>query len=149
MSEGSQGDKSTERKKKMFLTKTQLIQVQDMYKNGMKTKEIALAVGSTPRQIAQHIRQYKQGKVKEWTWEEDEVLKANYLSGNVKEWSIVKFLPRKEAYMVRNRIRYLLRHNKMELSTPRNIGDDRIDSVNQKMKIIIIQNDTPNTPLPL
>ena len=98
---------------KHFLSKQDKRKLIFLYKKGFTYKEIGKQLGATTRQIKEHVRRFEKNIIKNFTPEEDQIIREKYLSGMVKEWQIWAYIPNKEPYMIRNRIKTLLKKNLM------------------------------------
>ena len=98
---------------KHFLTKEDKVKLIALYQEGRKFRDIAREIGSSTRQVKETVRRFENNVVKKFTPEEDQIIREKYLSGMTKEWQIWTFIPNKEPYMIRNRIKSLLRKNLM------------------------------------
>ena len=123
---------------KRFLTKLEKQKLIELYEKGFKLRDIAKNIGSSTRQVKEHVRRYENNIVKKFTPEEDDIIRAKYLAGMTKEWQIWTFIPNKEPYMIRNRIKTLLRKNLMYKETTHVPEDELFVS-------IIPQEETDNT----
>ena len=101
-------------KKKVFLSQETINEILKMSENGHDFKSIALKFNLTVRHVRDTISNNKSGIVKEFTHEEDDLLIDLYENQHIyKETQIQKYLPTKKAYMIRNRIRFFIKYNKL------------------------------------
>ena len=75
----------------------------------MKTKDIAEIFRISPRQVSTVIRESKRCQTNKFTREEEEKIIQLYREGITKEFDIAKLIPSKAPWMIRNRIKMLLR----------------------------------------
>ena len=94
---------------KHFLSKQDKQNLIFLYQKGFKFREIAKKIGSTTRQVKEHIRRYENKIVNKFSPEEDAIIISKYQEGITKEWQLLQFIPTKEPYMIRNRIKSLIR----------------------------------------
>ena len=114
-------------KKKIFLTKEQKALLHEYVNQGKSYKWISSKMGLSYRQVLTHANIKNKGYIKEFTIEEDMILRKLYLSGIIKESQIAKILTKKAPYMIRNRIR-ALKNNFVLPPTSYNIENNKCET---------------------
>ena len=95
--------------KKKFFTSAEKAEIKRLRETGLNSKEIAEIFKTTPRHIRDLLRYLNKDYNPNFTQEEDNKLIKYYNTGITKEWALREYFPNKLPYMIRNRIRSLLK----------------------------------------
>ena len=98
----------TKTRLKRFLSQAEIDKIISMKQQNIPTKEIAEELGITTRHVRDIYNANRPEIQKEFTTEEDFILFDQILNQNITSPAkIRKFIPNKQLYMIRNRIKYL------------------------------------------
>ena len=109
-----------------FLTDEQKQQIIAFSAQKLKMSEIATKLNISARQVRTVIAENKRGKSQKFTKDEDLMIIMLFNRGITKECEMIKYIPSKAAWMVRNRIALLKRKGIISAERQFNLGDTDI-----------------------